>query len=181
MSESQNRQWCLLLAPLFEYPDAAYVEHVRFALAGCPPAARDQLTRFLAEVASLPLAALEESFIQAFDLNPDCALDIGWHLFGEDYARGEFLIKLKGEHRRYGVDERSELPDHLPAVLRLLAAMSGEEEAGRLARQFLAPAVSKIRSNFKEPVQPLACLLDSLAACLVDAGYSPAAEEVLHE
>lgn len=180
MTEGQNLPWCLLLAPLFEYPDAAYGERVRFAVAGCPPAARNQLTRFLAEVASLPLASIEESFIQAFDLNPDCALDIGWHLFGEDYARGEFMIKLKKEHRRYGIDERAELPDHLPAVLRLLGALP-EVEAAPLAKQFIVPALSKIRSQFKEGAQPFACLLDALAACLVNAGYSPAAEEVLHE
>lgn len=180
MSEVRDRNWCLLMAPLLEYPDAGYRDHARRAAEGCPAAVREQLETFVAEVSGLPLASLEESFIQAFDLNPDCALDIGWHLFGEDYARGEFLVKMKGEHRKYGVDEHSELPDHLPTVLRLLAIMP-EEEAAQFAPQFLAPALIKIRSHFKDAEHPFVRLLDILSGCLASAGYQPAAEEVVHE
>lgn len=180
MIEARDRNWCLLMAPLFQYPDAGYWDHARRAAAGCPSDVREQLDTFLAEVSNLPLASLEESFIQAFDLNPDCALDIGWHLFGEDYARGEFLVKMKGEHRKYGVDEGSELPDHLPTVLRLLATMP-EKEAGQFAPQFLAPALIKIRSHFKDAAHPFVRLLDILSACLASAGYQPATEEVVHE
>ena len=31
---------------------------------------------------------IEETFTRTFDVNPACALEVGWHLFGEEYARG---------------------------------------------------------------------------------------------
>lgn len=180
MNESRTRDWLLLMPPLFEYPDRGYRERTELAAAAVPPAAREQLAVFLTGIRGRSLADLEEAFIQAFDMNPDCSLDIGWHLFGEDYARGEFLVKLKTEHRRYGVDERSELPDHLPAVLRRLAAMP-EEEAEAFARQFISPAIAKIHSNFKDSENAFARLFGVMAACLNETGWAAEREEAVHE
>ena len=45
------------------------------------------------------LAELEEVFTQTFDINPLSALEVGWHLFGEEYARGMFLVRMREECR----------------------------------------------------------------------------------
>ena len=48
---------------------------------------------------------LQELFTGTFDMDPDCALDLGWHLFGEDRRRGVFLIKLRKELSRHRIAE----------------------------------------------------------------------------
>ncbi len=169
-----------LMAPLFEYPDSSYHEHVARAAAASPDAALAEMTAFVQQITGCPLASLEESFIRLFDMNPDCALDIGWHLFGEDYARGEFLVKLKASHRQYGIVERFELPDHLPLVLRLVAEMT-ESEAAAFVREFLSPALLKIRSNVKQDGNPFIHLLNATAACLPENACIPSAGEAAHE
>lgn len=177
---SHQRDVLRLMAPLFEYPDGSYHEHAARAVAASSDAARDQLAAFAQQIAGCPLASLEESFIRVFDMNPDCALDIGWHLFGEDYARGEFLVKLKASHRQYGIIERFELPDHLPPVLRLVAEMP-ESEAAAFVREFLSPALAKILSNLKQDGNPFIHLLSATAACLPENACIPSAEEAAHE
>ncbi|MBI5631287.1 MAG: nitrate reductase molybdenum cofactor assembly chaperone [Elusimicrobia bacterium] len=89
-------------------------------------------------------AELEEAFVQTFDLNPSCALEIGWHLYGEDYKRGAFLVEMRGFMRRLAIAEDSELPDHLRHVLEVLARL--EPAAGwQLAQDKVLPALAKMR------------------------------------
>jgi len=38
-----------------------------------------------------------------FDINPACALEVGWHLFGEDYMRGQFLVRMREELSKYEI------------------------------------------------------------------------------
>jgi len=128
------------LAPLFQYPGDGY----------CAQAARcaetlgaPELHEFARLVAPLRTEELQELFIQTFDLNPNCAPDIGWHIFGEQYERGEFLVKLRGEMRRHGLPESAELPDHLTHVLPLVARME-EGEAAEFVASLLLPALDKM-------------------------------------
>ena len=92
-----------VIAELFEYPAAGYREHLESAaasIARTDAAAAEHVQAFADAVRGRSLSEMEELYIQTFDLNPDACLDIGWHLFGEDYARGEFLVKLRQEMRR---------------------------------------------------------------------------------
>ncbi len=65
---------------------------------------------------------VEEAFTGTFDVNPACALEVGWHLFGEEYARGMFLVRMREELRKYDLCESVELPDHLSHVLAVVAS-----------------------------------------------------------
>ena len=56
-------------------------------------------------------------------------LEVGWHLFGEEYTRGLFLVRLRGEMRDRGIEESSELPDHVAHVLAVVAAMPARRGA----------------------------------------------------
>ncbi len=157
-----------LMAGLFEYPTAEYQERVRSVTATLAPInapAVGLMTAFARAIADRSLSEMEELYIQTFDLNPDACLDIGWHLFGEDYARGEFLLKLRQEMRRYGVLERDELPDSLLCVLPLAARLP-EREAADFCARFLLPAVEKIRKAVPMDSNPLATLLAALASLL---------------
>ncbi len=163
-----------LMADLFEYPAPGYRERLTSAAALIAPsnvAVAEFLRAFADSIDGRSLSQLEELYIQTFDLNPDGCLDIGWHLFGEDYARGEFLVNLRREMRRYGIAERDELPDSLLTVLPLAARMPADEAALFRAR-FLRPAVEKIRKAVPSDSNPFAKLLAALAALLdeVEAG-----------
>lgn len=157
-----------LMAGLFEYPAPGYRERLTAAAAILAPsnaAAAELLQAFADSIDGRSLSQMEELYIQTFDLNPDACLDIGWHLFGEDYARGEFLVKLRQEMRRYGIAERDELPDSLLTVLPLAARMP-DEEAAPFRAGFLRPAVEKIRKAVPAESNPYASLLAALAVLL---------------
>jgi nitrate reductase delta subunit len=106
--------------------------------------------------------AMQELYIQTFEFNPACTLEIGWHLFGENYERGEFLVRMRGELRRHGIAETTELPDHLTHVLRLIKRME-HDEAARLAGEAVLPALEKIQLPEDNPYRPV---LDAIRANL---------------
>ena len=47
--------------------------------------------------------------------------------FGEEYARGMFLVRMREEMRKYNLAESVELPDHISHVLAVVAAMPDDE------------------------------------------------------
>lgn len=108
---------------------------------------------------------LEETYTRTFDVNPACALEVGWHLFGEEYARGMFLVRMRQEMRKYGLSESVELPDHLSHVLAVVAAMP-EEEATRFVRACVQPAVEKMNHALTDQDTPYRYVLAALVAVL---------------
>lgn len=143
------------LARLFAYPDADYP-------ALCLEAG---LPEFAADMAAHSTSQLQEMFITAFDWNPTTALDLGWHLYGEQYARGEFLVKMREELRRYGVQESVELPDHLTHVLAVLVRMD-DASAETLAQECVAPAVAKLVAVLEQNRSPFAPAMRAVWAAL---------------
>lgn len=124
--------------------------------------------------AGLEPRALEELYTRTFDVNPVCSLETGWHLFGEDYNRGAFLVRLRGLLREHGVEESTELPDHLETVLRLLDAME-EKEASALAREFVLPAVAKMRAALAGSNNPYGAVLEEIERVLRASHGDPVA------
>ena len=125
-----------LLARLLSYPGGEYAHAVRACqqlLGEQQPAQSSSLARFAAYVQDTPVEELEELFTRTFDLNPVCCLEVGWQLYGEDYNRGSFMVKMRQLLRSHGVAETIELPDHLANLLPLLGRMESEE-AGPLCR-----------------------------------------------
>ncbi|HSB77103.1 MAG TPA: molecular chaperone TorD family protein, partial [Terriglobales bacterium] len=141
------------LADLFTYPGGEYRECVQ-EYEHLEPA----LAQFKTEIAPLPTLELQELFTRTFDLNPLCCLEIGWHLFGENYERGAFLVRMRQELRRHGVAESTELPDHLSLVLRLLARMEAEQ-ARDFAAACVLPALQKMLAAFSGAENPFQSLL----------------------
>jgi nitrate reductase assembly molybdenum cofactor insertion protein NarJ len=88
--------------------------------------------------------AMQELYVQTFEFNPACTLEIGWHIFGENYERGEFLVRMREQLRSHGIVESCELPDHLCHILQLLDRLD-VEEATELVGQFVLPALTKIK------------------------------------
>lgn len=130
-----------LLAKLAHYPDSDYFAHLEASLAAAPQS--EPLSRFAAAVAPESLPQLQDLYTRTFDLNPVCAPELGWHLFGETYERGAFLVRMRQELSRHNITEGSELPDHLAHALELIGQMSSPE-AEYFVVACLAPAVHKM-------------------------------------
>ena len=156
------------LARLFEYPGESYVERCREA----------GLDEFASQMEKLSLSQIQEQFIATFDWNPATALDLGWHLYGEQYARGEFLVRVREQLRRFGIPESAELPDHITHILPLLACME-PDDAMPFARDFVAPAVAKLVSALDQKKTPFVLLMRAVREALpVEVEVSPAKIEL---
>jgi nitrate reductase delta subunit len=108
--------------------------------------------------------AVQERYVETFDLNPKCALDVGWHLYGEAPERGVFLSMLRDDLARAGVDEHGDLPDHLPTLLRLIPR-EDDKSASELAA-LIAPAVTRLREVLAADGNPFADVVDTVAHLL---------------
>ena len=170
-----------LAATLLGYPDRDYHDNVnrwRHALDRTCPEAGAALDTFQCGIHSLFTEELEELYTRTFDLNPACALEVGWHLFGENYSRGEFLVKMRGEMRRLGLNESTELPDHLAHVLAVLARLD-PDQAEKFAGRFVLPALEKILAGLAGKDNPFANLLEAIR--LMVAGHHAPLQEVNHD
>lgn len=140
------------LALLLLYPDGDFHERIQrcreLAVDGAPVLVA-RLDEFTGNTAEKTLKELEELYIQTFDLNPLCSLDTGWQLFGEEYHRGLYMVKIREEMRRLEVPETVELPDHLTNVLRILGRME-EEAAADFALSCVISAVKKTLGAVKK-------------------------------
>lgn len=94
-----------------------------------------EISAFFDEVAHVAPAGLEELYTRTFDLNPVATLEVGWHIWGEQYERGRFLAELRGKQENAGIDGGSELPDHLTVILKTIARTGDRDliEKTRLA------------------------------------------------
>ena len=146
------------LAALFDYPEPDYPTQVRRAreLLGsrCPAAAAE----IDALAAALPpgndtfspeaLDEVQEIFTRSFDVQSITTLGVGYVMFGDDYKRGELFVNLNREYAEAGIDCGSELPDHLPNVLRLIAKWEDEELVAEFVEQILHPALERMIAEF---------------------------------
>ncbi len=106
------------------------------------------LERFLDNIKNFTREEIEELYTHTFDINPLSSLEIGWHLFGETYERGIFLVRMRELLRKNKIEESSELPDHLTHVLLALSRMDSVE-SDEFALKFLFPAFNKMLEGFK--------------------------------
>jgi nitrate reductase delta subunit len=164
------------LAALLRYPDESYFRSAQIcqgALRGVPSDILALLENFCRRISSLSTEELQELFTQTFDLNPVCSLEVGWHLFGEQYERGEFLVRMRQQMRRFGVAESTELPDHLTHVLSVLGRME-QEEAEKFASACVYPALDKMRAGLAEKDNLFEVVLELIARVMENHYERPA-------
>jgi nitrate reductase assembly molybdenum cofactor insertion protein NarJ len=152
------------VASFFEYPAEGFDVRARTALGVLEREAPGLalVCRPLADAGS----GLEETFARTFDWSGERSLDLGWHLYGEQYERGAFLVSMRSRLRVAGVEEATELPDHLTGVLRALGRMEAAE-ADAFCAAILAPALGKLVAGFDRtepnPYRAPLVALDGLA------------------
>ena len=118
---------------------------------------------------------LQELFTRTFDLNPVCALEVGWHLFGEEYERGAFLVRMRQALREHGIAEGGELPDHLASMLLLVTKLDADD-SDVLVANALVPAVVKMLEPLEKSESPFLPLVKAIREVL--AACAPAGAEV---
>ena len=109
--------------------------------------------KFKKFVQSTSKEKLQEKYTQTFDMNPATCLDIGWHLYGEAYERGSFLVKLRNSLRENSIEESTELPDHLTHIFLLLDSLN-EDYQQEFLKEYIIPALHKIIDGFNESDNP---------------------------
>ncbi len=107
-----------------------------------------------------------ELYVSTFELNPAATLEIGSHLFGESYKRGEFLARLRKQESSYEIGQEHQLPDYLPVVLRLLGRLERDELREALIDLCLLPALETIITPLNDLASPYAPVLDALRSIL---------------
>ena len=165
---SEKERSLAALSRLLSYPDDHYVqlaELLYLLVQNELPEAAREISAFGQFVEQCAEHELEEAYTRTFDVNPSCALEIGWHLFGEDYMRGQFLVRMRGELCRYDIPESSDLPDHLAHVLSVLAAMP-EDRGHRFAHACVFPAIYKMRAALDKNGSPFGHLIRCLTLIL---------------
>lgn len=165
------------LATLLKYPAGEWAEGLKQAKAlSSKPGSRlaSPLSEFLSAVRSTSITRLQECYTQTFDLNPVCTLDVGHHLFGEDYKRGFFLAKLRETEEIHQIPLNRELPDYLPSVLLLLGRLPQGELRTDLIDLCLVPAVEKMLQALSKSQSPYAHLIAAVEVLLkTDGEQSP--------
>jgi nitrate reductase delta subunit len=163
-----------VLARLAAYPDEHVRADVRATLENqqtATPAGAAAIGRFLDATGKTSLSDLQEQYTAAFDFDPACALDIGWHLFGESRERGAFLAALRADLDAAAVTLSVELPDHLTHVLALLSRDDTARAALRAG--LVAPAVGAIEQALVGRGSPYAHVLAAVRAELTCRAGAP--------
>lgn len=149
---------------LLSYPTEQLLPHVGGLideLMAHLPESRADLEPMREFVKERPPSDVEELFVRTFENNKDRALELGWHLHGENYARGVFMARMRGLLRDHEVAESVQLPDHVTHVLAVMAA--APEGLGRaLASSVALPALERIEGGFSAEGNPYRGVVSAL-------------------
>lgn len=140
------------LAALTDFPQKGFVEavkEVQLLLDGKYPLLADVLEPFAHFVSTASMDEMQELYTRTFEVQAVTTLDLGYLLFGDDYKRAELLVNLNREHALVGNVCGTELADHLPNVIRLVARMQDEPAKRELAEKLICPALQKMISEFE--------------------------------
>ena len=108
-------------------------------------------------------APLQEAYVSAFDFDPACSLEVGWHLYGDRPERAAFMVMLRERLAEAGVPEEGHLPDYLPTLLRLVGRQDAQLGAG--LAQMIAPAAARVLARLRAQNSPFAApLADAVSA-----------------
>ncbi len=142
-----------LFAELLEYPRSVPVDAVRECrrlVEGIDPEAAPLLEEFETYLGGADTGSLQEVYTQTFDLEATWHPYVGYHLFGETYQRSVFLVALKDRYQRLGFVDDSELPDHLPVMLRFLSICDDEAMTDEIVTEGILPMLLKMWASKKK-------------------------------
>jgi nitrate reductase molybdenum cofactor assembly chaperone NarJ/NarW len=157
------------LASLVSYPDAQLLPTLGdciHALEQEAPEAAALLEDFRDAAQVLGPGALEEAYIQTFEMQAEAALYVGHQLFGEDWRRGTFMACLKERYQECGFSSGEELPDHLNVILRFLEVEQSGPEKEELIGDCIVPALHKVLRAMEGKKTPYGDVVRAVLLCL---------------
>lgn len=154
-----------LCSLLLCYPDdqllAARPDLAAVAAQVTPRAAAEPLERFCAWWGMQQPLALQQHYVETFDLDKRCGLYLTFYGEGDKRERGAALLRLKRMYRAAGLPlEGSELPDYLPVMLEF-AADAADRQGEIVLREHRA-ALELLRGSLHEHETPYAAVLDTV-------------------
>lgn len=139
------------------------------ALPDLPRAPQASLERFLAHRRATPAGALEQEYVETFDLRRRCTLHVSYYLYGDTRRRGVALLRLKRMYAAGGlVLESGDLPDHLPVMLEF-AALAPAGYGDRLLGEHRI-GIELLRLALRSAERPHVHVLDAVCASLPKLG-----------
>lgn len=154
-----------LCSLLLSYPDTevlaqreALASHVSVVRA---PRARAALERFCAWWTAAEPLALQQHYVETFDLDKRCSLYVTFYGEGDKRTRGAALIRLKQMYRAAGLPlAGSELPDYLPAMLEFAA--SAPQGQGQIVLREHRAAIELLRLSLADRQTPYRDVLEAV-------------------
>lgn len=170
-----------LCSLLLQYPDdelLAAREDLAAAAADLPTSPATTALRRFCEwwLAEEPLA-LQQRYVETFDLAKRCGLYMTFVGEGDRRQRGASLLRLKRLYRAAGLPlEGSELPDFLPVMLEFAAA--APDRRGEIVLREHRAALELLREALRERGSPYASVLDAVCQALGEVSAADRARAV---
>ena len=161
-----------LCSLLLLYPDEELLGAREELLAAARELPRSPAAAALARFGEWWLAedelALQQHYVETFDLHKRSGLYVTFYGEGDRRERGSALLRLKRMYRAAGLplEGGSELPDYLPVMLEFAAAMPGGE--GEIVLREHRAAIELLRENLRARGTPYADVLDAVCLTLGD-------------
>ena len=173
-----------LFAAIFTYPYPelhAEISECYRQLKTDYPEAAELINQFQSFANSTSIPHLEEIYTSTFDVNPVCFPYPGFHLFGENFNRADFIVKLQQKYQEHGFSAPpNELADHLSVMLEFLSILEPDAVlAGELIEDCLLPALEKMNEGFKAD-NPYATVVRSLLSFLQSSRQRNRVSTIIH-
>ena len=152
----------LLTSYLFEYPSADWWEGVPTHAAAVVdverPQSREVFEEFFGYIGETERQEFEDAYVRAFDFSQNTNLYLTTHNRTDFGKQSEEMLRYKQLFLDAGYDLERELPDYLPALLELAAAVP--ERTSLHILQEIQPKLELLRERLIEAKLPYAFLLD---------------------
>jgi nitrate reductase delta subunit len=169
-----------LLAATLIYPNGGFEETLEQCERAVATADSDfgaQLRDWVERMRGLSPQEREEVYARTFDMSPKCTLELGWHVFGETYDRGTFLVWMRGQLRRFSLAESTDLPDHARHVLPVLGRMESED-ADKFSQACVQPAMETICEGLDKTDSPYEPFIGAICTWLESHHGAPQRDSI---
>lgn len=137
----------------------------------------EPLQRFLDWWTGQETLALQQHYVETFDLHKRSGLYVTFYGEGDRRERGPALLRLKRLYRAAGLPlEGNELPDYLPVMLEFAA--DAPEARGEIVLREHRAAIELVRHGLHERGTPYAHVLDAICLTLGDPSAADRARAV---
>jgi nitrate reductase molybdenum cofactor assembly chaperone NarJ/NarW len=155
------------------YPDEELLD-ARDELAA---AAGAGLSRFVRWWSTEDPVALQQHYVEVFDLHKRCSLYLTFYGQGDRRDRGVALLRLKRMYRSAGLPlDGRELPDYLPVMLEFAA--SAPDRRGEIVLREHRPALELLRTSLEDRGTPYAEVVGTVCSTLGEPSAADRARAV---